>query len=49
MFWDDPAGAEAILHLRAAALSEDSRLDDYLSHRPGWPFHRRTTPLALAA
>jgi hypothetical protein len=23
MFWHDPEGAEAILHLRAAALSED--------------------------
>jgi hypothetical protein len=43
MFWDDPEGAEAILHLRAAALSEDRRLDDYLSHRPGWPFVRRST------
>lgn len=43
MFWDDPEGAEAILHLRAAALSEDKRLEDYLSHRPGWPFVRRST------
>ena len=49
MFWDDPDGAEAILHLRAATLSEDGRLDDYLSQRPGYPFHRRTTPLATAA
>lgn len=49
MFWDDPDGAEAILQLRAAALSEDGRLDDYLSKRPGWPFHRRTTLLANAA
>ena len=49
MFWDDPEGAEAILHLRAAALSEDSRLDDYLSQRPGCPFLRRTTALTLAA
>lgn len=49
MFWDDPEGAEAILHLRAAALSEDERLDDYLSHRPGWPFVRRTTQPTTAA
>jgi hypothetical protein len=49
MFWDDPLGAEAILHLRAAALSDDGRLTDYLSQRPGWPFHRRTTHLTTAA
>ncbi len=49
MFWDDPHGAEAILHLRAAVLSEDDRLDSYLSKRLGWPYHRRTTYLATAA
>ena len=49
MFWDDPDGAEAILHLRAATLSEDNRLNDYLSQRPGWCYHRRTTPLTAAA
>jgi hypothetical protein len=49
MFWDDPEGAEAILHLRAAALSEDDRLADYLSRRPGWPFTRRTAQPAAAA
>lgn len=49
MFWDDPDGADAILQLRAAALSEDDRLDSHLSTRPGWPFHRRTTHLAAAA
>jgi hypothetical protein len=49
MFWDDPDGAEAILQLRAAALSDDGRLKDYLVQRPGRPFHRRTTPLANAA
>lgn len=48
MFWDDPQGAEAILHLRAAALSEDERLGDYLSNRPGWPFVRRSTKTATA-
>jgi hypothetical protein len=43
MFWDDPAGAEAILRLRAASLSDDGRLDRHLAHRPGCPFVRRTT------
>jgi hypothetical protein len=49
MFWDDPDGAEAILHVRAAALSEDGRLDRYLAKRPGWPFVRRSTSLTIAA
>ena len=49
MFWDDPSGAESILHIRAAALSEDGRLDRYLSKRPGWSFLRRTTELKAAA
>jgi len=44
MFWDDPDGAEAILRLRAAALSDDGRLDRYLTNRPGHPFVRRATP-----
>lgn len=26
LFWDAPDGAEAILHIRAAALSEENRL-----------------------
>ena len=49
MFWDDPDGAEAILQLRAAALSDDGRLDNYLAKRPGWHFQRRTSELRLAA
>jgi hypothetical protein len=48
MFWDDPAGAEAILQLRAAVLSDDDRLIAYLHHRPGRP-HIRPTPKTLAA
>jgi len=44
MFWDDPDGAEAILRLRAASLSDDGRLDRHLATRPGHPFVRRTTP-----
>jgi hypothetical protein len=41
MTWNDPEGAEAILQLRAAALCEDGRLDDYLRRRPGYPLTRR--------
>jgi len=43
MFWNDPAGAEAILQLRAAALCEDGRLETYLRTRPGCPYVRRST------
>lgn len=50
MFWNNPSGAEAILQVRAAALSEDDRLLRFLSHRPGQATVRRTTPsLATAA
>jgi hypothetical protein len=42
MFWNAPDGAEAILQLRAAALCDDGRLDDYLKTRPGCPYVRRT-------
>jgi len=48
MFWLQPVGAEAILQIRAASLSKDGRLQDYLSQRPGYPFTRRP-PLALAS
>ena len=41
MFWNDPAGAEAILQVRAAALSDDERLAHHLAERPGCPFTRR--------
>jgi hypothetical protein len=40
MFWNDPEGAEAILQVRAAALSDDGRLTDHLRTRPGCPFTR---------
>jgi hypothetical protein len=40
-FWDDPEGAEAILQLRAAVLSEDGRLERYFDQRPGNPYRRR--------
>ena len=49
MFWEDPEGGEYILQIRAAALSQDQRLDDYLANRPGWPFVRRTTQPTVAA
>ena len=44
MFWNDPEGAEAILQVRAAALSDDSRLSKHLQTRPGSPFTRRPKP-----
>lgn len=47
MFWNDPAGAEAILQLRAAALCDDGRLETYLQTRPGCSYVRRSS-LALA-
>jgi len=34
-FWDDPEGAEAILQLRAAVLSDDNRLETFILSRPG--------------
>ena len=40
MFWNDPDGAEAILQVRAAALSDDDRLGRHLQSRPGCPFTR---------
>jgi hypothetical protein len=48
MFWNDPAGAEAILQVRAAALCDDGRLETYLATRPGCRYARRSS-LALAA
>ena len=36
-----PAGAEAILQVRAAYLSEDDRLHCYFAQRPGNPYRRR--------
>ena len=37
-FWNHPEGAEAILQVRAAVLSDDERLDKYLRSRPGSPY-----------
>jgi len=44
MFWNDPAGAEVILPVRAAALSDDCRLSKHLQTRPGSPFTRPPKP-----
>ena len=43
MFWNNPDGAEAILHIRAASLSDDSRLDRFLAGRLGSAVVRRST------
>ena len=49
MFWNNPEGAEAILQVRAAALSDDDRLSKYLRSRPGCPFTRRPKPPKTSA
>lgn len=50
MYWNDPEGAEAILQIRAAFLSEDDRLINHLKTRQGCPFVRRPKPnLATAS
>lgn len=41
MFWNNPEGAEAILHIRAAKLSDDTRLHRFLSGRLGETTIRR--------
>jgi hypothetical protein len=40
-YWNRSAGAEAILQVRAAVLSEDERLARYFAERPGHPYRRR--------
>ncbi len=40
-FWDNPDGAEAILQLRTAVLSDDDRLQTFIENRPGCPFRRQ--------
>jgi hypothetical protein len=42
-FWNDPQGAEAILTVRAALLSEDDRFADFFASRPGCRYRRRST------
>ncbi len=48
-FWNDPEGAEAILQVRAAALSDDDRLTRHLRSRLGCPFTRRPQSPSLSA
>jgi hypothetical protein len=48
MFWNDPEGAEAILQVRAAALSDDDRLTRHLRTRLGCPFTRRPQSSSLS-
>lgn len=43
MFWNNPDGAEAILQIRSAALSDDDRLVRFLTFRPGVATLRRST------
>lgn len=40
-YWNRSSGAEAILQVRAAVLSEDERLGRYFAERPGNPYRRR--------
>jgi len=39
-FWNNPDGAEPILQVRAAVLSEDDRLANHILNRPGSPYRR---------
>ncbi len=43
MFWNNPDGAEAILHIRAARLCDDSRLNRFLAGRTGSSTVRRSS------
>jgi hypothetical protein len=39
-FWNRPEGAEHILQIRAAALSDDQRLSNWILNRPGSYYYR---------
>ncbi|WP_232069654.1 hypothetical protein [Gemmata massiliana] len=41
--WNRPAGAESILQLRAAVLSQDERMNRFFAQRGGWSFRKRPT------
>jgi hypothetical protein len=43
-YWNRPTGAETILQVRAALLSDDDRLGRHLANRPGNPYRRRRRP-----
>lgn len=49
MFWNNPDGAEAILQIRAASLSDDDRLARFLAHRPGIATVRRSASIQSQA
>src|SRR5262249_1452958 len=40
-FWNRPGGAEAILQVRAALLSQDGRRERHSASGPGSPYRRR--------
>jgi hypothetical protein len=48
-FWDRPEGAEAILQVRAALLSDDDRLASHIENRPGSAYRRHTARKAAKA
>jgi len=48
-FWDNPDGAEAILQVRAALLSDDDRLSSHIASRPGTPFRRSPSKAIVQA
>jgi hypothetical protein len=48
-FWDNPEGAEAILQVRAAVLSDDNRLATHIQARPGSAFRRQPKPATAQA
>lgn len=48
-FWNRPEGAEQILQVRAAALSDDDRLSQWILNRPGSCFYRPSTNQHLLA
>lgn len=47
-FWNRPEGAEAILQVRAAQLSDGDQLARFIHHRPGHIHYRRTHPNSLS-
>ena len=47
-FWNNGPSGEAILQLRAAVLSDDERLRQWVFNRPISPFSPRCRPTALA-
>ncbi len=48
-FWDNPEGAEAILQVRAAVLSDDHRLAKHVEARPGSAFRRQRRQVTAQA